>query len=67
MVLKNFFNKTKYEKKIAEESVNIEEIPSHIAIIMDGNGRWAKKRAMPRIAGHHEGMKTVRKIARVRR
>lgn len=39
-------------------------IPSHIAIIMDGNGRWAKKRAMPRIAGHHEGMKTVRKIAR---
>lgn len=32
---------------------------------MDGNGRWAKKRAMPRIAGHHEGMKTVRKIARV--
>lgn len=65
MVLKNFFNKTKYEKKIAEESVNLEVIPSHIAIIMDGNGRWAKKRAMPRIAGHHEGMKTVRKIARV--
>jgi undecaprenyl diphosphate synthase len=65
MVLKNFFNKTKYEKKIAEESINLEVIPSHIAIIMDGNGRWAKKRAMPRIAGHHEGMKTVRKIARV--
>ncbi|MEJ9280078.1 isoprenyl transferase [Ureibacillus thermosphaericus] len=65
MVLKNFFNKTKCEKKIAEESINLEVIPSHIAIIMDGNGRWAKKRAMPRIAGHHEGMKTVRKIARV--
>lgn len=65
MVLKNFFNKTKYEKKIAEESINLEVIPFHIAIIMDGNGRWAKKRAMPRIAGHHEGMKTVRKIARV--
>ena len=29
---------------------------------MDGNGRWAKKRALPRIAGHHEGMKVVRKI-----
>ncbi|SIT67331.1 isoprenyl transferase [Edaphobacillus lindanitolerans] len=40
------------------------EVPEHIAIIMDGNGRWAKKRALPRIAGHHEGMKTVRKITR---
>lgn len=37
-------------------------VPKHIAIIMDGNGRWAKKRALPRIAGHHEGMKTVEKI-----
>ena len=42
-----------------------EQIPGHIAIIMDGNGRWAKKRALPRIAGHHEGMKTVRKITRL--
>ncbi len=32
---------------------------------MDGNGRWDEKRAMPRIAGHHEGMQTVRKIARI--
>ncbi|WP_059170141.1 isoprenyl transferase [Bacillus sp. FJAT-27445] len=40
-------------------------VPSHVAIIMDGNGRWAKKRAMPRIAGHHEGMKVVRKITRL--
>jgi len=39
-------------------------IPGHVAIIMDGNGRWAKKRNLPRIAGHHEGMKVVRKIAR---
>ncbi|MGY3724403.1 Undecaprenyl pyrophosphate synthetase [Granulicatella balaenopterae] len=38
-------------------------IPNHIAIIMDGNGRWAKKRLMPRIAGHKEGMNTVKKIA----
>ncbi|WHY79341.1 isoprenyl transferase [Neobacillus sp. WH10] len=36
-------------------------VPEHVAIIMDGNGRWAKKRALPRIAGHHEGMKVVRK------
>lgn len=39
-------------------------IPEHIAIIMDGNGRWATKRSLPRIAGHHEGMKTVRKVTR---
>ncbi|RFU71319.1 isoprenyl transferase [Peribacillus saganii] len=39
--------------------------PAHIAIIMDGNGRWAKKRALPRVAGHHEGMKVVRKITRL--
>jgi undecaprenyl diphosphate synthase len=36
------------------------EIPRHIAIIMDGNGRWAKKRGMPRIAGHAEGVESVR-------
>ena len=36
--------------------------PRHIAIIMDGNGRWAQKRMMPRIMGHHAGVKTVRKI-----
>ncbi|MGI2327195.1 isoprenyl transferase [Planococcus sp. YIM B11945] len=46
-------------------SASTEGIPAHIAIIMDGNGRWAKKRALPRIAGHHEGMKTVRKITRL--
>lgn len=40
------------------------EIPKHIAIIMDGNGRWAKRRMMPRIAGHKEGMNTVKKITK---
>ncbi|WAA13574.1 isoprenyl transferase [Fervidibacillus halotolerans] len=44
------------------ERIKSMDIPSHIAIIMDGNGRWAKKRSLPRIAGHHEGMKVVRKI-----
>ena len=37
-------------------------IPSHIAIIMDGNGRWAKERGLNRTAGHEEGAKTVRRI-----
>lgn len=46
-------------------TVKSRQIPAHVAIIMDGNGRWARKRNLPRIAGHHEGMKTVRKIARI--
>lgn len=37
-------------------------LPKHIAIIMDGNGRWAKSKGMPRLYGHNEGVKTVRKI-----
>ncbi len=37
-------------------------VPRHIAIIMDGNGRWAKKRLLPRMAGHREGANAVRKI-----
>jgi undecaprenyl diphosphate synthase len=36
--------------------------PDHIAIIMDGNGRWAKKRGLPRVAGHRAGVKTLRKL-----
>lgn len=41
-----------------------ENIPRHIAIIMDGNGRWAKQRSLPRIAGHREGINSVREIVR---
>ena len=39
-------------------------LPEHIGIIMDGNGRWAKKRSLPRSVGHREGAKTFRKITR---
>jgi undecaprenyl diphosphate synthase len=39
-----------------------EKLPSHIAIIMDGNGRWAKRRNLPRIMGHKEGAKSVRAV-----
>ena len=42
--------------------VDHERLPRHVAVIMDGNGRWAKSRYMPRIAGHYEGMKSVREI-----
>ncbi|MBE6871566.1 MAG: isoprenyl transferase [Ruminococcaceae bacterium] len=50
--------------KDKEESLNSAAVPSHIAIIMDGNGRWAKKRGLPRMAGHTEGVKTLKRIAR---
>jgi undecaprenyl diphosphate synthase len=39
-------------------------LPSHIAIIMDGNGRWAKRRGLPRTAGHRAGVKAVKKVVR---
>lgn len=48
-----------FKKKTAER-----KLPRHIAIIMDGNGRWAKKRSMPRSAGHVAGAKTFKDIAR---
>ncbi|PKL89147.1 MAG: di-trans,poly-cis-decaprenylcistransferase [Ignavibacteriae bacterium HGW-Ignavibacteriae-2] len=52
------------KKKIAKiESVKeLGNIPKHIAIIMDGNGRWARKRGLPRVAGHQQGIVTVREI-----
>ena len=40
-------------------------IPEHIAIIMDGNGRWAKKRGLPRVMGHNAGMQSLKEIVRV--
>jgi len=42
-------------------------LPRHIAIIMDGNGRWAKKRHLPRIAGHRQGVEAVRRVSRAAR
>ena len=39
-------------------------VPAHVAIIMDGNGRWATRRGLPRVAGHREGVKTARAIVR---
>ncbi|MEK4220861.1 isoprenyl transferase [Bacillus sp. FSL W8-0116] len=67
MINKNKLWKTHNNLSLEErmEIVKKGPIPSHVAIIMDGNGRWARKRALPRIAGHHEGMKTVRKITRL--
>jgi undecaprenyl diphosphate synthase len=40
------------------------DVPGHIAVIMDGNGRWAKQRLLPRVAGHRRGLETVRRVTR---
>ncbi|MEC5422661.1 isoprenyl transferase [Virgibacillus sp. C22-A2] len=56
-----------FKSKQTDTEINdttIENIPNHVAIIMDGNGRWAKKRGLPRIAGHKEGMEVVRNIVK---
>jgi undecaprenyl diphosphate synthase len=42
----------------------VRDVPRHLAIIMDGNGRWARKRFMPRVAGHKRGVDTLRKVIR---
>ncbi|WP_276352469.1 isoprenyl transferase [Cohnella caldifontis] len=47
-----------------ESELAPDNIPRHVAVIMDGNGRWAKSRGLPRIAGHHNGMKAVKRIAK---
>jgi len=45
-----------------KDSINSQNVPSHVAIIMDGNGRWAKQHGEDRIFGHHEGVNSVREI-----
>ena len=56
-----FFGKK--QKKAEAEKVDFNNLPRHIAIILDGNGRWAQKRGLPRTAGHAAGAETFRKIA----
>ncbi|MEC5396352.1 isoprenyl transferase [Uliginosibacterium sp. H1] len=57
MVLSRFISSTR-------EVPDSAEVPQHIAIVMDGNGRWAKKRFLPRVAGHKRGVETVRAVVR---
>ncbi len=47
------------------ESVSTTSVPRHVAVIMDGNGRWARKRALPRHVGHSSGVKSVRETVEV--
>jgi undecaprenyl diphosphate synthase len=57
-----FFSKSKKEASNGNPVGAPSVLPRHIAMIMDGNGRWAKKRLMPRIEGHRSGAKTVRMV-----
>jgi undecaprenyl diphosphate synthase len=50
--------------KAAIDKINVKNLPKHIAIIMDGNGRWAKQKGLPRIAGHWAGAEALRDIVR---
>lgn len=61
-MLENISRWLKNEKSPNNQLDN--NIPYHIAIIMDGNGRWASQRGLPRVAGHRAGMKVVKEITR---
>lgn len=61
-----FPQKEKYQQQLLLEKFDAEgEIPAHIAVIMDGNGRWAQNRRLPRVAGHQEGMNNVKTITKL--
>src|SRR3954454_5500244 len=49
------------EEALARQ-VNFERLPNHVAVIMDGNGRWAAQRHLPRVEGHRAGIESVREV-----
>ena len=49
-------------RRLTEDGLNADRLPRHIAVIMDGNGRWARSRGLPRIEGHRRGVRSVRTI-----
>lgn len=63
MAMKIPFIKSKHTDE-PNQTEEFENLPNHIAVIMDGNGRWAQKRNLPRIAGHREGVKAVNRLVR---
>jgi len=54
--------KTKTSDSALSSQIDHERLPRHIAVIMDGNGRWARNRHLPRIAGHRAGIRAVRQV-----
>jgi undecaprenyl diphosphate synthase len=61
-MIKRFWGKQRREDVPSADSLTLQHVPEHVAIIMDGNGRWAKGRGLPRVAGHHSGMKAVKRV-----
>ena len=59
--LEGFIKPGSEEEKLAEQ-IDFSRLPRHVAVIMDGNGRWAKKRKLPRVEGHRAGADSVREI-----
>lgn len=64
-MFKKLIKKNKNQPIQSEFGLDLHNIPEHVAVIMDGNGRWAKQRKLPRIKGHYQGMQTVKKITKV--
>ena len=62
-MLKRLLGKKKAER-MASTTLDPNNIPRHVAIIMDGNGRWAKRRGLPRTMGHRAGAEVLKKIVR---
>jgi undecaprenyl diphosphate synthase len=50
------------QKQAADAGIDLSGLPAHLAVIMDGNGRWAQRRGLPRLLGHREGYKTLRGV-----
>ena len=59
--LEGFIKPGSEEERLVNK-IDFSRLPRHIAIIMDGNGRWAKERNLPRIRGHEEGIKSVKEV-----
>lgn len=64
MVFPGFDDLKRFDNRLAGllEQLDPQRMPAHVAVIMDGNGRWAKARGKPRIEGHRQGVKTAREI-----
>lgn len=61
-LFRKWSKKDTVEADITREKLLQGKVPQHVAVIMDGNGRWARKRGLPRVAGHHSGMKAVKRV-----
>ncbi|MGL5687706.1 MAG: undecaprenyl diphosphate synthase family protein, partial [Weissella cibaria] len=59
-----FFKKQKTVVTDQLPQLDKTRIPNHVAVIMDGNGRWAKRQNLPRVAGHQRGMEVVKDITK---